>query len=187
MSTRTTLAVFIAASLDGYIAREDGDITWLTGRAGEGEDYGYGEFSAGIDRIVLGRRTFEKVLTFGAWPYGRTPVVVLSRSLRPEAMPRGLPDTVRVDAGGAAELAARLAAEGARKAYIDGGKTIQSFLEAGLVDELTITTIPVLLGAGIPLFGRLSSVVDLEHLRTRAWPNGFVQSTWVRGGARAAQ
>lgn len=172
-------SVFIAASLDGFIARPDGSIDWLD-RANErvpaGADCGYATFMSGIDALVMGRRTFELARSFPEWPYGKTPVVVLSRRLR--ALPRGVPDTVKLSRQAPAALVARLAARGLKRLYIDGGVTIQRFLAAGLIDELTLTTIPLLLGAGRPLFGRLPAEVGLEHLSTRAFDFGFVQSTY---------
>jgi dihydrofolate reductase len=176
--SRARAAVFIAASLDGFIAREDGAIDWLAQRHARipaGEDCGYAAFMAGIDRIVMGRRSFEQVLTFEPWPYDR-PVTVLSR--RGVAVPPALQDRVTVSAEAPRALLDRLGAEGVACVYVDGGLLIQDFLREGLVDELTVTTIPVLLGAGRPLFGALPHDVDLELTASRAWDFGFVQSRW---------
>lgn len=173
------LSVFIATSLDGYIARPDGGIDWLNqanAAVPEGEDCGFAGFMATVDVLVMGRNTFEQVLGFGEWPYGATRVVVLSR--KGVEIPVELADRVSTSAEEPAQLVARLAAEGARNFYIDGGKTIQAFLVAGLINELTITTIPVLLGEGVPLFGPLESDVDLTHVATNAYPFGFVQSRY---------
>ncbi|MCL4836858.1 MAG: dihydrofolate reductase family protein [Thermoanaerobaculia bacterium] len=180
-----TCSVFIATSLDGFVAREDGSIDWLeaaNARLPPGEDCGYREFVAGIDALVLGRRSFEKVLTFERWPYGELPVLVLSR--RPLALPEGLPPTVGATQKAPAEIVARFAADGARHLYVDGGQTVQSFLAAGLIDDLTITVVPVLLGQGRPLFGPLTADVELVHLGTRSWPFGFVQSRYRVVGPR---
>ena len=171
-----TTSVFIATSLDGFIARADGDIDWLNeanAQVPEGEDCGYARFMATVDAMVMGRNTFEQVLTFGAWPYGETPVVVLSRSLR--ALPEGVPATVSLSAEAPGELVRRLGAAGLHHLYIDGGATIRSFLDAGLVDELTITRIPRLLGTGLPLFGPLKADLRLELLDSRSYAFGFVQ------------
>jgi len=167
-------SVFIATSLDGFIAREDGALDWLP--AGGGEPHGYDEFIAGVDAIVIGRKTFETVLSFDTWPYGTKPVVVLSS--RPSAL--RAPDGAVCDmmAGTPPEVVARLSARGFEHLYVDGGVTIQGFLEAGLIQRLTITRIPVLLGRGIPLFGPLPHDVRLEHVGTRSYPSGLVQSEY---------
>jgi dihydrofolate reductase len=168
-------SVFIATSLDGFIARQDGALDWLP--ADGGEPHGYDEFIATVDAIVIGRKTFETVLTFDAWPYGTKPVVVLS------TRPSGLkaPDGAVCDmmTGTPHEIVARLSARGMKHLYVDGGVTIQRFLEAGLIQRLIITRIPVLLGSGIPLFGPLPHDVRLEHVATRAYPSGLVQSEYV--------
>jgi len=175
----TKCSVFIATSLDGFIAREDGSIDWLN-EANEkvpaGEDCGYGAFMSNVDTLVMGRKTFEQVLTFGAWFYGATPVVVLSRS--PVELPPDLPATVSCSQESPPGLVARLSAEGKKHLYVDGGLTIQSFLEYDLIDELTVTVIPILLGAGKPLFGRLQGDVSLRHVCTHTYEFGFVQSTY---------
>lgn len=135
------------------------------------------EFIATVDAIVIGRKTFETVLAFDAWPYGIKPVVVLST--RPSAL--RAPDGAVCDmmAGTPSEVVARLSARGFEHLYVDGGITIQGFLEAGLIQRLIITRIPVLLGRGIPLFGPLSHDVRLEHVGTRSYPSGLVQSEYL--------
>lgn len=172
-------SVFIATSVDGFIARKDGSIDWLGNPEEGGEDYGYKDFFASVDVIVMGRKTYETVLGFGAWPYGDKRVVVQSR--RPLAFPPGVPDTVTASSEEPQALVQRLEAEGARHLYIDGGLTIQRFLAAGLIDDLTITRIPLLLGEGIPLFGRTGGDVPLQHVVTRSYANGFVQSIYHTG------
>jgi dihydrofolate reductase len=169
-------SVFIATSLDGFIARKDGGIDWLTNAAGSDskEDYGYHAFMDSIDALVMGRNTYELVLSFGAWPYAGKPVVVLSTGSPP--VPAHLHDKVRVSSLAPAALLAELERGGTRRVYVDGGKTIQGFLRAGLINDLTITRIPILLGEGRPLFGELTQDISLEHIETRSWPNGFVQS-----------
>lgn len=172
-------SVFIATSLDGFIARENGNIDWLTEAnllVPPGEDCGYGDFMANVDAVVMGRNTFEQVLSFGAWPYGSTPVVVLSQ--RGVALPAEIPPCVSVSSEMPGRLVARLTAQGAKKIYVDGGLTIQHFLAAGLIDDITITVIPVLLGAGKPLFGALPADIQLKHENTRSFDFGFVQSRY---------
>jgi dihydrofolate reductase len=171
-----TASVFVGASVDGFIARPNGDLDWLP--AGGGEAHGYDEFIATVDTIVIGRKTFETVLAFEAWPYGDKRVVVLSS--RPvdlsAAAARG--GTVEHMGGSPSEIVARLAASGAQHLYVDGGITIQRFLRAKLIDRLVITRVPVLIGDGIPLFGSLPHDVRLRHVATRSYPSGLVQSEY---------
>lgn len=170
-------SVFIATSLDGFISRTDGSIDWLMrlhNLMPPGEDAGYDNFITTIDALVMGRNSFEQALAFDKWPYGERPVVVMSRTL--SALPAGTPSTVSLTSETPEALVARLSAHGCRRLYIDGGLTIQSFLNAGLIDDLTITTIPVLIGTGKPLFGALHADVMLEHVSTRAYDFGFVQN-----------
>ncbi len=143
------MSVFIATSLDGFIARANGDLDWLP--TGDVEPHGYDEFIATVDALVIGRKTYETVLAFPDWPYGTRRVVVLSTGALAPA-PSGA--VVEQMSGSPAELASRLAASGVRHAYVDGGITIQGFLRAGLIQRIIITRIPVLLGDGIPLFGQ---------------------------------
>lgn len=179
MGLALQVTVFIATSLDGYIARANGDLDWLPGSPDAGEDYGYGALMASVDGLVMGRKTYEKVRTFGEWPYGEKPVIVLSR--RPEALAGVLPPRVEVWSGEPAEVATRLVERGWHHAYVDGGATIQGFLAAGLVDRLIVSRIPVLLGEGIPLFGRVPRDIRLEHCGTRAYASGLVQSEYRVG------
>ena len=172
-----TVSVFIATSLDGYIARPDGGLDWLPESP---EPHGYDEFIASVDALVMGRMTFEKVLTFGAWPYGDRRVVVLSS--RPVDLAPAAGGVVEQMGGDPAEIVSKLAATGARRLYIDGGITIQRFLRAGLVHRLIITRVPVLLGAGIPLFGPLPHDLRFRHVATRQYPSGLVQSEYEVGG-----
>jgi dihydrofolate reductase len=168
-------SVFIATSLDGFIARQDGALDWLP--ADGGEPHGYTEFMATVDALVIGRKTFETVLNFDEWPYGKKPVVVLSKSLSELTVPDGA--ACEVMAGTPHEIVSRLRQRGMRHLYIDGGVTIQGFVEAGLIQRLIITRIPVLLGSGIPLFGPLSRDIRLGHVATRTYPSGMVQSEYV--------
>ena len=168
-------SVFIATSVDGFIARPDGALDWLP--ADGGEPHGYDEFIATVDALVIGRKTFETVLAFDAWPYGTKPVIVLSTRPSELTPPEGAVCDVMV--GTPDEIVSRLTERGMKHLYIDGGVTIQGFLEAGLIQRLTITRIPVLLGSGIPLFGFLPHDVRLAHVATRSYPSGLVQSEYV--------
>ena len=170
--------VFIATSLDGYIAKLDGGIDWLVSRGDPAEDHGYSDFIKDIDGIVMGRGTFEKVLSFEQWAY-TLPVVVLSRSLRSVDLPSKLVGKVRIFDFSPNEAISFLENEGWNRAYIDGGKMIQSFLRAGLISDMVITTIPVLLGDGLRLFGQLNEELSLKHLTTKSFPSGLVQSTYA--------
>lgn len=169
-----TASIFIATSLDGFIARPDDALDWLP--ANGGEDHGYNEFIATVDAIVMGRRTFEKVLTFGAWPFGNKQVIVLSANPSGVAVPAGA--VCEAMAGTPAEVVTRLSERGLAHLYIDGGVTIQRFLEAGLIQRLILTRVPVLLGSGLPLFGPLSRDIRLEHVGTRSFASGLVQSEY---------
>lgn len=170
-------SVYIATSLDGFIAREDGGLDWLPGAdgGGAGEDYGYQAFMASVDVIVMGRRTYEQVLTFGDWPY-QVPVAVLSS--RPLEVPAALAKAVEWMSGSPGEIVERLARRGAEHLYVDGGVTIQRFLRAGLIQRLIVTRIPVLIGSGVPLFGPLEKDIALRHVETRSYSSGFVQSEY---------
>ncbi|TCC14270.1 dihydrofolate reductase [Kosakonia quasisacchari] len=170
-----TTHVFIAVSLDGYIARQDGDIGWLLQRDDPTEDHGYAAFIADKDWIVMGRGSYEKVLTFDEWPYDR-PVLVLSRQLAGSPVPERLKGKVQFSRRAPKEVIDDLAAQNAHRVYIDGGQLIQSFLREGLVADIVITTVPVLLGSGKPLFGTLTQDIDLTLLSSRSFPSGLVQS-----------
>ncbi len=170
-------SVFVGTSLDGFIARRNGDLDWLTGE-GDGGEHGYDEFIADIDVIVMGRKTFEKVLTFDAWYYGKKRVVVLSSRPVDLSAARARGGKVEQMAGVPAEIVSKLAASGARNLYVDGGITIQEFLRAGLIQRVIITRVPVLIGDGIPLFGPLPRDIRLRHIATRTYPGGAVQSEY---------
>ncbi len=170
-------SVFIATSLDGFIARANGDLDWLP--AGGGEPHGYDEFIASVDALIIGRKTYETVLGFEAWPYGEKPVFVLSsRALAPA--PAGA--VVEHMSGPPAEIVSRLTARGIEHAYVDGGITVQGFLQAGLIQRFILTRVPVLLGAGIPLFGVTGRDIPLRHVATRQYASGLVQSEYLIAG-----
>jgi dihydrofolate reductase len=168
------VSVFIGTSLDGFIARPNGDLDFLP--PGGGEPHGYDEFIASVDVIVIGRKTFEKVLTLGPWPYGDKRVVVLSS--RPVDLSAASGGVVEQMAGPPAQIVSQLAASGAQHLYVDGGITIQGFLRAGLIQRLIITRVPVLIGDGVPLFGSLARDIRLRHVATRHYPSGLVSSEY---------
>ncbi len=166
-------SVFVGVSVDGFLARANGDLDWLP--AGGGEPHGYDEFMATVDALVIGRKTYEAVLTFDQWPYGARPVFVLSTHALAPA-PAGA-QVERME-GDPAEIVARLTKRGLRHAYVDGGVTIQRFLRAGVIQRLTITRVPVLIGAGIPLFGEMPRDIVLRHIATRQYASGLVQTEY---------
>lgn len=169
------ISVYIATSADGFIARKNGDIDWLPPGSEGGEDYGYAEFISTVDYIVMGRNSFEKVLTFGEWPYDKKVIVLTSRDL---TLPPKLADKVEPLHLSPRELIQEMDIRGAKRIYLDGGVTIQRFLREGLVDEMTITTIPILIGEGLPLFGELEKDINLELMTSKSFKNGFVQTRY---------
>jgi dihydrofolate reductase len=168
-------SVFIGTSLDGFIARPNGDLDFLP--VDGGEPHGYNEFIASVDAIVIGRKTFETVLTLGPWAYGKKRVVVLSHSPIDLSVVKG--GVVEQMSGMPAQIVAQLEASGAHHLYVDGGVTIQGFLRAGLIQRLIITRVPVLIGEGIPLFGTLPRDIQLKHVRTREYASGLVSSEYL--------
>jgi dihydrofolate reductase len=166
-------SVFIGTSLDGFIARQDGALDWLP--ADGGEPHGYDEFIATVDALVIGRNTYNTVLGFNAWPYGTKPVFVLSTRKLPPA-PTGA--VVEQMSGEPLEIVSVLQTRGIQHIYVDGGITIQRFLRAGLIQRLIITRVPVLIGTGIPLFGALERDIVLQHISTRQFSSGLVQSEY---------
>ena len=175
--SQTTGHVFIAVSIDGYIARADGGIDWLEKYAAGGEDTGYDAFMDSVDGLVMGRGTFEKALSFGAWPFAK-PVVVLSGTLSQGEVRADLTGKVRISSLAPRALMQSLAVEGWKRAYVDGGKVIQSFLKEGLISDMILTRVPVILGSGIPLFGQTEGDVALRHTRTITFASGLVQSRY---------
>ena len=172
---RTT--VYVGTSLDGFIARKDGDIDWLVKYQNKEVHDSYHEFISRIDAMVIGRGTFEKVLSFPEWPYEKK-VFVLSTSLKQ------IPDTLNEKATlvnmNPAALLSYLAGKHFSNIYVDGGKVIQSFLKEDLIDELIITRVPELIGTGIPLFGFLDNDLQFEHIQTHIYSDGLVKSHYER-------
>lgn len=171
--------IFIATSIDGFIADKKGDIDWLNSIPEINHiDTGYHQFTAEIDALLMGRSTFEKVLSFGIeWPY-KKPVFVLSNSL--SQIPDALKDRVHLTKGELTDVLEQIHKKGFNQLYIDGGKVIQSFLNADLIDEMIITIIPILLGGGIPLFSELPKSLDFECKKTTLFLNKVVQNHYIR-------
>lgn len=170
--------VYIATSLDGFIATNDGGLDWLTEFPNpEQDDFGYAKFITGIDALVMGRNTFEKVMTFGAWPYDK-PVFVLSSTL--DQLPPGMEGKAETITGDLHKRMTQLHERGFKNLYIDGGVVIRNFLAEDLIDEMIISRIPILLGDGIPLFGSLRESLEFHHHKTETFGNGLVQSHYIR-------
>jgi dihydrofolate reductase len=167
-------SVFVGVSLDGFIARTDGALDFLD--PGGSEPHGYEEFMATVDAMVIGRKTFETVLTFDTWPYGVKPVFALSSSPLAPAPPEAVVERM---SGNPSEIMSQLADRGVRHVYVDGGITIQGFLRAGLIQRLIITRVPTLIGEGIPLFGPTQRDINLKHIATRQYAGGLVQSEYA--------
>jgi dihydrofolate reductase len=170
-------SVFVGVSVDGFMARPDGGLDFLPPSGGE--PHGYDEFMATVDALVIGRKTYETVLGFGTWAYGKKPVFVLSSRPLAPAPPGAVVERM---SGEPAGIVAQCAARGVGHIYVDGGITIQGFLRAGLIQRLIVTRVPVLIGSGIPLFGALPRDVVLTHVATRHYASGLVQSEYLIAG-----
>ena len=183
MDVSFTGSVFLGMSVDGFIARLDGDLSWLTGGAdaggapddGQGGDFGFADFVAGVDALVMGRGTYDVIAPLPEWPYQGKPVHVLSTTLEPGGDRR-----ITVHAS-FEEAVAALDAAGYRRVYVDGGRTVHTFLAAGMISDLTLSRVPVLIGTGHTPFGELPADVPLEHQRTQVYPGGMVQTTYSVG------
>lgn len=166
---------FVATSIDGFIADKDGGIDWLQSIPNpEQSDLGYNDFIKQMDAIIMGRNTFETVCGFDIdWPY-EIPVFVLSNSLK--EVPADYSKNAFLLKGSLSEVLDEIHKKGHNQLYIDGGATIQSFLKEELVDELIITTIPIILGDGIPLFSKLKQSVTLDLVSSKVFNQHLVQS-----------
>ncbi|ULQ52706.1 dihydrofolate reductase family protein [Flavihumibacter fluvii] len=174
-----TTAVYIGTSLDGFIAKKDGNIDWLVKFESPEIGESYMQFMRNIDVHVIGRNTFDKVLTFDPWPFEKK-VFVLSTTLND--LPNHLKQKVEIISMAPREVLKYLSDLGFSNIYIDGAKVIQHFLQEDCVDELIITRIPVLLGDGIPLFGLLDQALSFKHEGTLVFQNGLVKSHYKRAG-----
>lgn len=160
------MVYYVAASIDGYIATPDGGVDWLSPFQSPGQDYGYADFLASVDGLVIGRTTFDQVLGFGPWPYDGTPCRVVTTRPLPSPPPG-------VEAAGS-PIGAVEALGGGRLWLVGGTGLFQSCRSAGLIGEYWITVMPVLLGDGVPLFPPGPSA-RLRLAGSRAFPNGVVQ------------
>lgn len=179
-------SVFIAISADGFIAREDGNVEWLhtagnpAADMADNADMGFNHFIASVDCMIMGRKCMEVIadmnLSDEQWPYGDIKIIALSNTLK-EA-PKGVEGRVEMYSGNILELVSQLEAEGLKHAYIDGGQTIQAFINLKLINELTLTQVPVLIGKGIPLFAETLKDIKLEHGKAEAFPNDYIQISY---------
>ena len=173
-----TTYVYIAQSLDGYIADKDGGLDWLNDIPNpDNSDFGFSDFMNGIDAIVMGRKTFETVHSFNAWPYTK-PVFVVTRSLK--KLPEIYQNKATILNLQPSQIIKNLEDDGMNNLYIDGGVLIQSFLKEDLIDELIITTIPVLLGAGFPLFGKLEESLNFKFQKSEVLNNSLMKNYYTR-------
>jgi dihydrofolate reductase len=168
-------SVYIALSLDGFIARRDGGTDWLRAVERVGEDYGYQRFFDSVDTLVIGRNTYDLALGFDAWPYAGKRCIVLTHG---GITPRHGEESF---SGPASELGLRLAREGAKRVYVDGGGVIQQFVTADLVSDVTVSILPILLGDGVRLFAGTGNEVPLTWLRTSSFESGLVQIEYTTG------
>ncbi|MFT6502025.1 MAG: dihydrofolate reductase [Crocinitomicaceae bacterium] len=176
-------SVFIATSVDGFIAKSDGSVDWIHTAGnpkvdlGNEADMGFNDYLASVDCLIMGRKCMDVIsnmnLTPEQWPYGSVRIVVLSTTLK--KAPANMKGKIELYSGDLNALVAQLESEGFEHAYIDGGTTIQGFLKLQLIDEITITKAPILLGEGIPLFGKTDQAIQLIESKATAFPNGFVQ------------
>nr|AEA07651.1 putative dihydrofolate reductase [uncultured bacterium] len=177
-------SAYIAASVDGYIATHEGGVEWLESAGnpemGDREPVGDGGFSAymaSVDCMVIGRKCMEKIASFNLspeqWPYGDIPIYVLSKTVR--YAPESLRNRVSMFSGDIPALLGRLTSDGYKHAYVDGGATITSFIQFGLLDEICVTQVPILLGDGLPLFGKIGRQIKLENAEATVFSNDFIQ------------
>lgn len=169
--------MFMAMSLDGFVARDDYGLDWLMKQKTDGENHGNEAFVNSVDGLVMGSGSFRTALTFGAWPYEK-PVIVMSRTLTPEDIPKELRGKVKISDQSPEQVMALLSKEGWKRAYIDGGKIIQSFIQAGLIADMTVTLVPILIGTGKRMFGSLNADVDLQLLEAKSFPSGLVTTRY---------
>lgn len=173
-----TTYVYIAQSLDGFIAGKNGELDWLNEIPNPtGSDFGFSEFIDKIDAIIMGRNTFEKVRTFEFWPYNK-PVYVISRSL--QNLPQDFSDKAELLQMNPGQILQKFKSKSAGNLYIDGGLLIQSFLAEDLIDNIIITVIPVLLGDGIPLFGKQDASLKFRLHSSEVLIDSLVKNHYTR-------
>ncbi|WP_298853028.1 dihydrofolate reductase family protein [uncultured Ruegeria sp.] len=169
----TTGHIMMAMSLDGFVARPDHSLDWLNKQATQGEDHGFAAFQGRMDVIIMGSGSLRTVLGFGDWPY-TIPCIVMSRTMTDEDIPEDLRGRVEVSKLEPKALMGSLDKRGLKRAYVDGGAVIRSFIQAGLVEEMKITVVPILLGDGIRIFDSNDTDIDLELVTSTPFPSGLV-------------
>jgi dihydrofolate reductase len=172
LKERPKISVFIATSIDGYIARENGSLDWLDKFNDSGENCGFPEFFSSVDTLIMGRKTYETVLSFNNWPYRGKRVIVISNTLN------SVTEDAELYKGDILPLLSKLQAEGVKHIYVDGGETISHFLKEKTVDSITLTTIPVLLGKGIPLFRKIDAEFSCKLVSSQSYSSGITQATY---------
>lgn len=175
MPNERKLLLFIAMSLDGYIAKPDGDISFLSLVEKEGEDYGYAKFIETVDTVILGRKTYDKILSMGFdLPYGDRNIIVLTRN------PHPVTGKITFYSGSLSELISNLKSQAGLNIYCDGGaETVHQLLQMDLIDETIVSIIPVLLGDGISLFGKGPQQKNLQLVSTESFRKGLVQLHYI--------
>ena len=169
-------SVYVAISLDGFIARPDGSLDWLLSADPGDGGFGFDEFLSSVDALAMGRNTFDFVLAAREWPYGEKPVFVMTH--RDLDLPAGFPGRVETFAGSPEAFAIECDNRGIREVYVDGGQTVQAFIRAGLVARIVTTRLPKLIGSGIPLFGPVDEDVSLRLIESRSFENGWIQDEY---------
>ncbi len=170
-------SVYIATSADGYIATPDGSVDWLHSAGNQQADMGFQAYMISVDCMIMGRKCMEMIASFNLtpeqWPYGDMPIMVLSNTIK--TPPENLRGKVEMYSGDINLLIGKLESDGYKSAYIDGGSTITSFINLQLINEMTITQAPMLLGEGLPLFGKINHPVTLQDAQSRVFANDFTQ------------
>lgn len=167
---------YLASSVDGFMAPEDGSLDWLAPFSASGEDHGYTEFYASIDALVVGSRTYEQMLGFGEWPHQDRPVTVMSSRLLPAAG-----ESVTVSPLDPQAVVDELVSAGRGRIWLVGGGALaSSFAAAGLIDEYVVSYVPVLLGSGVGLLGGHGDMRTLDLVDAQTFRDGIVQCRYRR-------
>ncbi len=170
--------VFMGMSLDGYVADKNNSVEWLNAYPQEdGPESHFSLFMDNMDAIIMGRNTFETVHSFGVWPYTK-PVIVLSKSL--ESLPQGYEGKASLSKEDVKDVLLSAFRKGYKELYIDGGAVVRSFLALDLIDSMTLTQVPLLLGGGVSLFGDMDATMKFTHIHTQVLDGGLVLSGYMR-------
>ncbi|MEH6404404.1 MAG: dihydrofolate reductase family protein [Sneathiella sp.] len=170
--------VMMATSLDGFVARKDHTLDWLTKQRVSNEEHGFEKFQESVDVIVMGSRSFKTVLGFGGWHYLK-PTVILSNSMSTKDIPAELRDKIEISNLKPVKLMEMLQQRGCKRVYVDGGAVVQSFMRLGLIQDMKITLIPILIGEGIKLFGKLDGDIDLKVESVNHFKSGLITTHYT--------